>query len=92
MLLHLLLLTLLTLTFCLHCADVRRLAFLEASLKSDADLLQWFRERLVWSDAATVNDLLRKGLMARLYEPQVGPTYPYGGEWWAVAWRGMARC
>ena len=37
-----------------------------------AALLQWFRDRLVWSDPATVHDLLKKGLAARLYEPQVG--------------------
>lgn len=29
------------------------------------------RQRLVWSDPAVVNDLLKKGLFARIYEPQV---------------------
>lgn len=29
------------------------------------------RQRLVWSDAAVVNDLLKKGLFMRIYEPQV---------------------
>lgn len=48
-----------------------RMAFLEASLRSDAELLDWFRQRLVWSDAAVVNDLLKKGLFMRIYEPQL---------------------
>eukprot|EP00887_Chlorella_sp_A99_P005888 scaffold1.g5888.t1 len=46
------------------------MAFLEASLKTDEELLKWFRERLVWSDPEVVNDLLKKGLFARIYEPQ----------------------
>ena len=29
------------------------------------------RQRLVWSDSAVVNDLLKKGLFMRIYEPQV---------------------
>lgn len=45
---------------------------MEASLKSDDELMQWFRDRLVWGDPGVVTDLLKKGLFARLYEPQVG--------------------
>ncbi|GAB4823201.1 hypothetical protein N2152v2_010247 [Parachlorella kessleri] len=48
-----------------------RIAFLEASLKSDEELMRWFRERLVWEEPGVVNDLLKKGLLARLYEPQI---------------------
>jgi hypothetical protein len=48
-----------------------RAAFLAASLKSDADLLAWFRERLVWNDPDTVADLLKAGLFVRIYAPQV---------------------
>jgi hypothetical protein len=48
-----------------------RMAFLEASLRSDGELLDWFRQRLVWSDSAVVNDLLKKGLFMRIYEPQL---------------------
>ncbi|EFN51864.1 hypothetical protein CHLNCDRAFT_7951, partial [Chlorella variabilis] len=48
-----------------------RMAFLEASLKNDTELMDWFRQRLVWSDPAVVNDLLKKGLFTRIYEPQV---------------------
>jgi hypothetical protein len=48
-----------------------RAAFIAASLKDDAALLQWYRERLVWEDGAAVADLLQKGLFVRLYAPQV---------------------
>ena len=46
-------------------------AFLAASLKTDAELLKWFRDRLVWNEPETVVDLLKNGLFVRLYEPQV---------------------
>ncbi len=48
-----------------------RAAFLAASLKSDADLASWFRERLVWNDPDTVADLLKAGLFVRIYAPQL---------------------
>ncbi|KAK9843726.1 hypothetical protein WJX81_003815 [Elliptochloris bilobata] len=48
-----------------------RMAFLAASMRSDEELIRWFRERLVWNDPATVTDLLKNGLFVRLYEPQV---------------------
>ena len=48
-----------------------RAAFLAASLKSDADLAAWFRERLVWNDPDTVTDLLKAGLFVRIFEPQL---------------------
>ncbi|KAK9809195.1 hypothetical protein WJX72_011143 [[Myrmecia] bisecta] len=48
-----------------------RMAFLAASLKSDTELMEWFRERLVWNDPKVVIDLLRNGLFVRLYTPQV---------------------
>jgi hypothetical protein len=54
-----------------------RMAFLEASLRSDGELLDWFRQRLVWSDSAVVNDLLKKGLFMRIYEPQVKQLGPW---------------
>ena len=47
-------------------------AFLAASLKTDAELLKWFRDRLIWNEPETVVDLLKNGLFVRLYEPQVG--------------------
>ncbi|KAL4450650.1 hypothetical protein ABPG77_001006 [Micractinium sp. CCAP 211/92] len=48
-----------------------RMAFLEASLKNDKELMDWFKQRLVWDDPAVVNDLLKKGLFMRIYEPQL---------------------
>ncbi|BDA46538.1 Glycosyltransferase-like KOBITO 1 [Coccomyxa sp. Obi] len=48
-----------------------RMAFLAASLKTDAELLKWFRDRLVWNEPETVVDLLKNGLFVRLYEPQI---------------------
>jgi hypothetical protein len=37
----------------------------------EALVLHARRQRLVWSDPGTVNDLLKKGLFSRIYEPQV---------------------
>jgi hypothetical protein len=48
-----------------------RLAFLESSLKDDAALMRFFHERLVWREGGVVNELLRKGLLVRLYAPQL---------------------
>jgi hypothetical protein len=48
-----------------------RMAFLEASLKTDEKLMDFFKERLVWEDRETNVKLLTKGLFARLYEPQL---------------------
>lgn len=57
-------------------------AFLAASLKTDAELLKWFRDRLIWNEPETVVDLLKNGLFVRLYEPQVSAScsvsYPIG--------------
>ena len=47
-------------------------AFMAASLKSDEELVDWFRQRLVWDDPAVVVDLLKRGLFSRIYTPQVG--------------------
>ena len=40
-------------------------------MKSDAELLQWFNDRLVWNSPTVVNDLLRNGLFIREFAPQV---------------------
>ena len=48
-------------------------AFLAASLKTDEELMAWFRQRLVWNDPAQVRDLVRSGLFYRIYTPQVLP-------------------
>lgn len=48
-----------------------REAFLAASLKSDEELMAFFKQRLVWEDPKVVVELLTKGLFVRLYEPQL---------------------
>lgn len=48
-----------------------RLAFLEASLKTEEELMEFFKQRLVWEDKETVASLVKKGLFLRLYEPQL---------------------
>lgn len=48
-----------------------RQAFLEASLKTDAQLMKFFKQRLVWDNVETVGEMLQKGLFVRLYEPQL---------------------
>ena len=55
-------------------------AFLEASMKSEDELMRWFRDRLVWSDPGVVTELLKSGLFVRMYTPQVGH---------GIAWHGM---
>lgn len=51
--------------------DFDRLAFMEASLRTDDELMDFFKERLVWDNEKDVNELMQKGLFARLYEPQL---------------------
>jgi hypothetical protein len=51
--------------------DFDRLAFMEASLSTDDELMRFFKDRLVWDDKSEVDDLLKKGLFGRLYEPQL---------------------
>jgi hypothetical protein len=48
-----------------------RLAFLEASLKDDEKLMEFFKARLVWDDSEEVGLLVHEGLFVRLYAPQV---------------------
>jgi len=48
-----------------------RQAFVEASLRTDEELMEFFKERLVWENEKEVEDMLAKGLFARLYEPQL---------------------
>ena len=40
-------------------------------MKTDAELLQWFNDRLVWNSPTVVNELLRNGLFVREFAPQV---------------------
>ena len=59
----------------------RSQAFMAASLKSDEELVAWFRQRLVWDDPAVVQDLLKRGLFSRIYTPQVTAAYVATGGW-----------
>lgn len=45
-------------------------------MKTDEELMAWFKERLVWEDVNTVVDLVRQGLFVRVYAPQVSLTQP----------------
>ena len=40
-------------------------------MKSDEELADWFKERLVWDNQETVIEMLKNGLFIRAYEPQV---------------------
>lgn len=42
-----------------------------ASLKTDAELRQMFRERLVWDNPSAISSLRAKGLVQRIYAPSV---------------------
>lgn len=51
--------------------DFDRIAFMEASLRNDKELMDFFKERLVWDDPKTVNNLINIGLFGRFHEPQL---------------------
>ena len=40
-------------------------------MKSDTELLKWFRDRLVWNNPSVVIELLRNGLFVREFTPSV---------------------
>ena len=65
-------------------------AFLAASLKSDEELMDWFRQRLVWNDPAIVKDLVKNGLFYRIYTPQVSSSNDSGPTVLMCRWR-LAR-
>lgn len=46
-------------------------AFVAASLKTDEELRQMFRDRLVWDNPADISSLRAKGLVQRIYAPSV---------------------
>jgi hypothetical protein len=43
----------------------------EASLRTDEELMEFFMDRLVWDNEKEVGDLLTLGLFGRLFEPQL---------------------
>ncbi|XP_019082317.1 PREDICTED: glycosyltransferase-like At2g41451 [Camelina sativa] len=48
-----------------------RAAFIIASTSTSEEMLQWYRERVVWTDENMILKLLRKGVLTRIYAPMV---------------------
>ncbi|ESQ33348.1 hypothetical protein EUTSA_v10007378mg [Eutrema salsugineum] len=48
-----------------------RAAFIIASTASSEEMLQWYREHVVWTDEKLKLKLLRKGILTRIYAPMV---------------------
>ncbi|XP_010505925.2 PREDICTED: glycosyltransferase-like At2g41451 [Camelina sativa] len=48
-----------------------RAAFIIASTSTSEEMLQWYRERVVWTDENMILKLLRKGILTRIYTPMV---------------------
>lgn len=46
-------------------------AFIAAAVKSDEQLREMFNERLVWSDPHMIAQMRMRGLVQRIYAPQV---------------------
>lgn len=46
-------------------------AFIIASTSTSEEMLQWYRERVVWTDENLILKLLRKGILTRIYAPMV---------------------
>ncbi|OAP11033.1 hypothetical protein AXX17_AT2G38690 [Arabidopsis thaliana] len=51
--------------------DFDRAAFIIASTSTSEEMLQWYRERVVWTDDNLILKLLRKGILTRIYAPMV---------------------
>ncbi|VVB03014.1 unnamed protein product [Arabis nemorensis] len=48
-----------------------RAAFIIASSSTSEEMLQWYREKVVWTDEKLKLKLLRRGVLTRIYEPMV---------------------
>ncbi|EFH56190.1 predicted protein [Arabidopsis lyrata subsp. lyrata] len=48
-----------------------RAAFIIASTSTSEEMLQWYREKVVWTDENLILKLLRKGILTRIYAPMV---------------------
>ncbi|XP_010241373.1 PREDICTED: glycosyltransferase-like At2g41451 [Nelumbo nucifera] len=46
-----------------------RAAFIIASTATEEEMLQWYREHVVWTDKTLNMKLLRKGILTRIYAP-----------------------
>ncbi|KAL5134784.1 Glycosyltransferase-like KOBITO 1 [Glycine soja] len=51
--------------------DFDRSAFIIASTATEDEMLQWYRERVVWTDKALNMKLMRRGILARIYAPMI---------------------
>ncbi|WVZ09035.1 hypothetical protein V8G54_022381 [Vigna mungo] len=51
--------------------DFDRSAFIIASTATEEEMLQWYRERIVWTDKALNIRLIRKGILTRIYAPMI---------------------
>ncbi|CAH8265604.1 unnamed protein product [Arabidopsis lyrata] len=51
--------------------DFDRAAFIIASTSTSEEMLQWYRERVVWTDDNLILKLVRKGILTRIYAPMV---------------------
>ncbi|XP_042060959.1 glycosyltransferase-like KOBITO 1 [Salvia splendens] len=49
--------------------DFDRSAFIIASTATEEEMLNWYREHVVWTDRALNLKLLRKGILTRIYAP-----------------------
>ncbi|XP_057982668.1 glycosyltransferase-like At3g57200 [Malania oleifera] len=46
-----------------------RAAFIIASTATEEEMLQWYREHVVWTDKTLMMKLLKKGILTRIYAP-----------------------
>ncbi|XP_071687389.1 glycosyltransferase-like At2g41451 [Rutidosis leptorrhynchoides] len=51
--------------------DFDRAAFIIASSVTEEDMLNWYREHVVWMDKDLNNKLLKEGILTRIYAPMV---------------------
>ncbi|KAK7396212.1 hypothetical protein VNO78_17052 [Psophocarpus tetragonolobus] len=51
--------------------DFDRSAFIIASTATEEEMLQWYRERIVWTDEGLNMKLMRKGILTRIYAPMI---------------------
>ncbi|XP_004493445.1 glycosyltransferase-like At2g41451 [Cicer arietinum] len=51
--------------------DFDRAAFIIASTATEEEMLQWYREHIVWTDKTLNMKLMRKGILTRIYAPMV---------------------
>ncbi|CAN8317841.1 unnamed protein product [Cochlearia groenlandica] len=48
-----------------------RAAFIIASSSTSEEMLQWYKDRVVWTDKKLILKLLKKGILTRIYAPMI---------------------